>query len=192
VTLHRSDYDGFTLVELMVTIAILAILAAIAAPAIDQMMRRVKLDADTERLQSALALARSEAVKRNTTISIIPSNSGFVGGWQIITDNAANLPNCALSTADGEQLLRVQDALSATTTFVAAKALETGGVLDCDAAPTIVNACISFDGRGAGIALSGASLTQTLCLRDSVNPDSLYRAITLNRAGQSYLVKVKN
>jgi type IV fimbrial biogenesis protein FimT len=190
--MSRRYSEGVSLVELMVTIAILAILVALAAPSIDQITRATRLDADTERFQSALALARSEAVKRNTIVSIVPATGGYGAGWQIVTDNAANTPNCALSSVDGELLLRVQDALSPTTSFVAAKLADTGVALDCNTPPDTSNACISFNARGISVDTSGAVLAQTMCLRDTARPDDVYRAIALNRTGQPYLVKVKN
>jgi prepilin-type N-terminal cleavage/methylation domain-containing protein len=183
---------GVTLVELMVTVAILAVLAAIAGPSIDQMARWAKLDADTERFQSALALARSEAVKRNTTVSIVPAPGGYAHGWQIITDSATNEPDCVLSIQQGEQLLRVQDSLSATTAFVTSRTIDDGDSLDCDILPTPPSACISFGARGTAVRTDGTPLTQVMCLRDASNPSTTYRAIALNRTGQSYLLKVKN
>jgi prepilin-type N-terminal cleavage/methylation domain-containing protein len=190
---RRTLAAGVTLVELMVTIAILAVLAAIAGPSIDQIARGAKLDADTERFQSVLAFARSEAVKRNTVVSIVPAAGGYAYGWQVITDNAANDPDCVLSTLQGEQLLRVQDALSTTTTFATARTIDDGGPLDCDVLPpNPPSACISFGARGAAVRTDGTSLTQVMCLRDASNPSGKYRAIALNRTGQSYLVKVKN
>lgn len=182
---------GFSIVELMVTIAIVAILAAIAGPSIDQLTRRTKLDADTERFQSAMAYARSEAIKRSTTVSMVPSATGFSGGWRIITDDGTQNPNCTLSTAQGEEVLRVQDALSPTTTYVVGTDAGTGtGPVDCDTAPTTVNACISYKAGGASVATGGGFLAQTMCLRDNINPTTMYRVITLNSTGQGFLVKV--
>lgn len=182
---------GFTLVELMVTIAIVAILAAIAGPSIDQLTRRTKLDADTERFQSAMAYARSEAIKRSTTVSMVPSTTGFSGGWRIITDDGTQNPDCTLSTSQGEQVLRVQDALSPTTTYVVGTDAGSGtGPVDCGTPPSTVNACISYKAGGTSVATGGGFLAQAMCLRDNVNPTTMYRAITLNSTGQGFLVKV--
>jgi prepilin-type N-terminal cleavage/methylation domain-containing protein len=188
----RKYSVGVTLVELMVTLAILSILVAIASPSMDRIIRRNRLDADTERFQSALALARSEAIKRNATVSVIPTTGNYARGWQIVTDSAASLPNCALSTADGELLLRVQDALSPTTGFATAKYADSGVRVDCNTPSAAVNSCISFDSRGAGIGTDGGVLAQTFCLQDTKTPDELYRAISLGRTGQPYLSKVQN
>ncbi len=191
--MNRSTYlKGMTIVELLVTIAIVTVLAAIAAPSFDQVARLTKLDADTERFQSALALARSEAVKRHTIVSIVPSPEGYAGGWQIITDDSATTPNCSLSIANGEQLLRVQTALAPTTTFLLAKAIAPNEPLDCETPPGTSNACISFDAEGSGVTTTGASLTQVFCLRDSASPGRVFRALALNRTGQTYLLKVKS
>lgn len=182
---------GFTLVELMVTIAIFAILAAIAGPSIDQLARRTRLDADTERFQSAMAYARSEAIKRSTTVSMVPAATGYAGGWQIITDDGTQNPDCTLTATQGEQVLRVQDALSPTTTYVVGSDPGSGtGPVDCGTPPASVNACISYKAGGASVTTSGGFLAQAMCLRDNANPTTKYRAITLNSTGQGFLVKV--
>ena len=181
---------GFTIVELLVTVSIVAILAALAGPSIDQLARRTKLDADTERFQSAMAYARSEAIKRSTTVSIVPSGSGYAGGWSVITDDGTQNADCALSAVQGEQVLRVQDALSPTTRFVVGS--DIASAVACDTPPTTLNACISFKAGGTSVRTDGTFLAQAMCLRDDVNPTTIYRALTLNQTGQSFLVKVAN
>ncbi len=175
----------------MVTIAIVGILVAVAAPSIDALSRRSRLDADTERFQTALAYARSEAVKRNTTVSIVPADGGYGNGWAIITDDAGRVPNCALSTANGESLLRVQGRLSQSTQFVIGSTTSTPvQAVSCDVPPASVAACTSFDPRGKGVDVNGFTLVQTMCLRDTKNPTTL-RAITINSEGQAFLAKVQ-
>lgn len=62
--------NGFTAVELMVTIAILALLSAIAMPNFRTLLERWRVMQTTESLKSSLMLARSEAIKRGGQVVI--------------------------------------------------------------------------------------------------------------------------
>jgi type IV fimbrial biogenesis protein FimT len=75
---------GFTLIELMVTVAILAIALGIAVPNLQEFVRRNHLAAATNNVVSALALARSEAVKRAARVSV--ASADWTAGWQVFVD----------------------------------------------------------------------------------------------------------
>lgn len=126
-------HKGFTLIELVVTIAILSILLTIAIPSFSALIINNRISTQTNDFISDLAYARAEAVRRNTRISICESATGTscgVGagatwdtGWMIWIDlNNDGIVN------PGEPILRVHGALSAGTTFVAT-GLTGGGVL---------------------------------------------------------------
>lgn len=73
---------GFTATELMVTIAIVAILAAVAAPSFSDIMARQRTRAVSSDLFTSLTRARSEAIKRNTDITLAAAGE-WHEGWAI-------------------------------------------------------------------------------------------------------------
>ena len=91
----RHKLNGFTLVELMVTVAIVAILMAIGAPQLRGFLQKQQVAADVESLTSAIHMARSEALKRSGRVSICAlSATAYTGnvGPQCAT-NGANWSN---------------------------------------------------------------------------------------------------
>lgn len=77
---------GFTLVELMITLALLAIMAFIAIPSFTQLTRNNQLQAKAEELKSFLVFARSEAVTQRRAIKIDALDSTL---WKICYASAA-------------------------------------------------------------------------------------------------------
>lgn len=87
----RLASSGFTLVELVVTLAIAVILASLAAPSFQSMMASQRVQAASTDLVANLMLARSEAIKQNRSVTLL-SNGGeeeWHGGWRIFPANAA-------------------------------------------------------------------------------------------------------
>lgn len=83
---------GFTLIELMVALAILAILLGIAVPSFGSMIRDSRASTLASELQGALQLARSEAVKRRQNVvvcrrrpdaSTCENGADWAGGWLV-------------------------------------------------------------------------------------------------------------
>jgi type IV fimbrial biogenesis protein FimT len=76
---------GFTLTELLVTVAIFAILATLAAPSYRDFVRNQRVKTASFELVSSLILARSEAITRDTTVIMAPSSgtSDWAPGWEV-------------------------------------------------------------------------------------------------------------
>ena len=69
--LNRLKLHGITLVEVLVVVAIISILAAIAAPSFIGQLQQQRVEGAAEGLVAAMQNAKAEAIKRNTTVSII-------------------------------------------------------------------------------------------------------------------------
>jgi len=105
---------GFSLIELMVTIAIVAILGAIALPSYQQSIKTNRVTTDTNDLISALNVARNEAISRGHPVTVCASTNGtscagaavtdWTTGWIAFTDYGA--PGL-VETALGDQVIRV-------------------------------------------------------------------------------------
>lgn len=69
-------HAGFTLVELMVTLVVIGILAIVAVPSVSALISNGRVAGQTEELVASVQLARAEAVRRNTRVTLCPSTDG--------------------------------------------------------------------------------------------------------------------
>lgn len=76
-----NKYTGFTLVELMVSIAIMGIILSLSIPSFQQWVRDSSTVSATNDLYDALQRARSEAIRQGSTVSI-RSKSNIAGSWE--------------------------------------------------------------------------------------------------------------
>lgn len=83
---------GFTLPELMIGIAIMAILATVAAPSMSELIASQRVKGASSDVFTALLRTRSEAIKRNRPVTLAPKTAGsWAGGWVIAHPVTANL-----------------------------------------------------------------------------------------------------
>src|SRR5512140_1982139 len=78
----RRTATGFTMVELLIVVVVLAILTAVAAPNLADMIRAQRVKTASFDLFSSLSFARSEAIKRNVSVTLTP-NGGWESGWTV-------------------------------------------------------------------------------------------------------------
>lgn len=81
---------GFTLIELAIALAIVAIALAAGLPGITEWMQNSQIRTAAESIQSGLQTARNEAIRRNANIEFVLGNPGATGGtgWTIQTVGA--------------------------------------------------------------------------------------------------------
>ena len=81
----KNGIRGFTLVELMVAMAVLAVLLTVAVPSFQQQIKKMRVASERSRMVVLLASLRQEAIKRNAQVRMCPSSDGatcgVVGGW---------------------------------------------------------------------------------------------------------------
>lgn len=100
---------GFSLIEMLTTMSVLAVLLAIASPGLASLTSANALSSAQGELTAAMMLARGEALKRGLPVGLLATNplngSEFNGGWTVFVDANAN------GLLDGgEAIVRVQPA----------------------------------------------------------------------------------
>ncbi len=162
-----TQQGGFTLIELMITVAIAGILIGVGVPSLRNIMINNRVTSYTNDFMSSLYLARSEAVKRGTRVTMCKSSNGTAcaagGGWQqgwvIFEDTNADGAFAA------NEVIQVHEALSANLTLTGAGA---------------TGAYVSFIENGTAQTTGGASQSGTM----TVALSGKTRTITLSSVGR--------
>jgi type IV fimbrial biogenesis protein FimT len=169
---------GFTLAELLISLAVMAILLALAVPAFSEVMVSSRLTTLANGFLSNLYLARSEAIKRNSRAVLCKSASGLAcsdsGGWHqgwILFHDANN--NAALDA--NEAVILTQSALPS------------GFKLSGN---TPVSGYISYSPTGAAKKTSGADQFGTLTLCNEASSSGDARKIVISITGRSRIQKL--
>lgn len=74
---------GFTLPELLIVVVIAAVLATLAAPSFSELIENQRAKSAAADIYVALARARSEAITRNTNVTLSAKSGNWANGWQI-------------------------------------------------------------------------------------------------------------
>ena len=135
--------SGYTLLELIITVALISLIFAFAIPSLTTFNQNDRLTTNINTLIGHLAYARSEAVKRSVQVAICASNDaatcsgGWDDGWIVYID--ADSDNAFTA---GEEIVRTQQTLGGNNTLTA----------------TGIGTQIIYDNRGFVTAASVGSL----------------------------------
>ena len=168
---------GFTLIELLVTVAIAAILAAVAAPSFSEAIVNYQLTSNTNNFLASTQLARSEAIKRNSRMTLCKSADGTscttAGGWHrgwIVFNDVNN--NATINS--GEAVVYKESAMSADFLMLG---------------NANVDNYVSFAPSGATELVSGGLQQGTLTLCSQSGSSGQARQLIINGAGRLRVTK---
>ncbi len=104
---QSSNQKGFSLIELIAVLAILALTLLIGVPALGNAVEKQRLRSATVEFVSTIRMARQEAINRNTVVTICPSLDGraclsnqWSSGWIVFTGTLTTMSNNAIPTSD--------------------------------------------------------------------------------------------
>jgi type IV fimbrial biogenesis protein FimT len=88
---RRTHAGGFTLMELLVAVSVVAILVTLALPTLTSLVLTQKVKTGASDLQATLFFARSEALKRAVNVDVVPAGDDWKGGWTVQLPNGTVL-----------------------------------------------------------------------------------------------------
>ncbi len=165
-------YFGFTLIELMIVLAVASILVTVGIPSFMSMTASNRVTTASNSLVTVLNLAKSEAIRSGTNAALCQSadeatcggdKTAWKQGWILFSDSNGNNDINA-----GERIIRVQGPLDPSLNFT----LNDGGHVDK----------IYFTPLGR------ASVGGTFCFENNYNPANS-RKVVINRSGRFYSKK---
>ena len=168
---------GFSLLEMLTTVAIVLSLLTLAAPVMAEFMISLRLRGSAEAMLSALNLGRATAAQHNSRVVLCKSADGnrcsdtlgWDQGWLVFYDN-----NNSATREDGEKVLYRQEALSGRVTM-------NGN--------TLVEHYVSFTAYGQPKLPNGLVQNGTIAVCSATAGYSGGYAVVLARTGRARMAK---
>jgi type IV fimbrial biogenesis protein FimT len=185
VAAMKARQTGFTLIELMIAIVLVAILLGIGAPSFAEFTRNARMSSSANDLLTAMHAARTEAIKRRAPVTVCASANptanaptcaadGSFNGWILFVDDDGDPENSSgdegngtFEPGSGELLLRTsgraQDALTVQPSTVYVQFGANGfqrRAADAAPADVTIRICDSRGNRAIGSSGSAARLLE--------------------------------
>jgi len=162
-----ARHGGFTLIEVLITIALASILLTIAIPSFRYVTNSNRISGEVNGLLGDLQFARAEAIKEGRNVSVCVSSDGanctggtaWQNGWIVFSD-----PTNFGFVDPGETVLRQQTTFSSTDTFTSS------GL-----------SAITFNREGYAVGVPAGTLFE---LHDSTNTTAWTRCLSVNFSGE--------
>jgi type IV fimbrial biogenesis protein FimT len=172
-TRRRTTHAGFTMLELLMTIAIAAIVAMIAIPSFRYVTNSNRIAGEVNGLLGDLQFARAEAIKEGWNVTVCTSALGascdgtttWQSGWIVYS----NPTGTTIPTAGS--ILRIQSPFTGTDTFLASQAVST----------------VTFNREGYA---PGIPALTVMTLHDSTASANWTRCVSVNLNGMAFTLKV--
>jgi type IV fimbrial biogenesis protein FimT len=151
----KNAVRGFTVLELMIVVVVTAILIAVAAPSFQEIIRSTRIKNASFDVFSSLVHARSEAITRNTTVTV-QAAGGWAQGWTVTESGGTVVrqqdpySGIAISTSSGDTIISYNGMGRLTGAFAQQFTVTATGASDAQ------KRCVIIDPSGRPVTKTGA------------------------------------
>lgn len=142
----QAAQRGFTMIELIMVMAIAVVLMAVAAPSMSELIANQRVRGMAGDLHLALVRTRSEAIKRNTSVTLSPTGGSWANGWSIADPTSSTADPLLVQT--GASGVTVTSALASVTYNGTGRTTTGSGSFVVGSSNTTRTRCVSIDTSG--------------------------------------------